>query len=356
MIPNDIDAHPARANRIVGGLFGLECALHSPGKPPRFMTGREVFLVNARSCIWLLIQRLRPPQVWVPSYLCHTILSAIDPNITVLRYYEVNYDLKVISNEWVSEVTSGDLVILIDYFGFPYDHKLGACIKEKGAWVLEDASQALLSTHVGHQSDFVLYSIRKWIGVPDGGILRFPEGTPLDDMSLEAPRPTWWLKAFYATILRRQFDEGHPTREWFHLYREAEESAPTGPYAMSQLSRNVIECCVDYSTIAGRRVENYRRLLSGLADYAVLPVLEESVVPLGFPVRVQRRDEVREALFRHEIYPPVHWQIEGVVPAGYRDSHRLSRTIMTIPCDQRYTEGDMERVVRIFLQQARRHP
>ena len=44
-------------------------------------------------------------------------------------------------------------------------------VKKCGAWLLEDACQALLSDEVGRFSDFVLYSPRKFLGVPDGGVL-----------------------------------------------------------------------------------------------------------------------------------------------------------------------------------------
>jgi hypothetical protein len=99
-------------------------------------------------------------------------------------------------------------VIFIDFFGFPHDRQLAAYVKEKDAWVLKDACQALLSSHAGESSDFVLFSLRKWIGVPDGGILRVPESFPFIDISLEPPPATWWLKALQAAILRREFDDG----------------------------------------------------------------------------------------------------------------------------------------------------
>ena len=293
-------------------VLNARCSLRGLVAP--FLTGRDLYLVNARSGIWLLVNRLRPKQVWIPSYLCHTILGAIDPKAAIPRFYEVDYDLKVRSEQWVSEVKSGDLVIFIDYFGFPYDKTLGTRIKEKGAWILEDASQALLSAHVGNHSDFALYSLRKWIGVPDGGILRLTEDFPRHDIYLEAPQSTWWLKAFYATVLRREFDEGLPTREWFQLFRESEDAGPTGPYAMSQLSRAIVEYSVDYMVIANRRRDNYRTLLEGLEDYALFPEIDSVVVPMGFPVRINNRDSVRQSLFKHEIYPPVHWPIEDMFP------------------------------------------
>jgi hypothetical protein len=342
-------------NSIIGGLFGLECTPQPQELTPPFLTGRDVFLANARSGIWLLVNQLQPLHVWVPSYLCHTIIGAINLNITELRFYDVDYDLTVRSNEWVSEVASGDLVIFIDYFGYPHDHLLSARVKEKGAQVMEDASQALLSCHVGANSDFVLFSPRKYIGVPDGGILRVPESFPMRDISLEMPPTAWWLKALQTVILRREFDDGLPSREWFRLFREAEDATPIGPYAMTQLSRTILEYSVDYSLIAQRRIDNYCTLLERLAAYALFPRIETDVVPLGFPVYVANRDAVRQTLFDHEIYPPLHWEIENVVPPEYEESHRLSRQIMTLPCDQRYGTKDMERIADVFLQSSPRH-
>jgi len=345
-------SRPVPGGSIIGGMFGLESTLQPQELPPPFLTDRDVLLANGRCGIWLLVNRLRPRQVWVPSYLCREgILEAIDPKVTVARFFEIDYNLKVRSHQWVSEVASGDLVIFIDYFGFPYDRQLAAEVKGRGAWVLEDACQALLSGHVGVYSDFVLFSVVKWIGAPDGGILRFPESIPVSGISLKTPATTWCLKALEASVLRREFDDGLPTRErWFKLFREKEDTMPLGPYAMSQLSQGIMNSSVDYSLIAERRVDNYGMLLERLAQYAIFPRIEPDVVPLGFPVRVANRDAVRKALFEHQIYPAVHWSIDGVTPGEYEDSHRLSRHIMTLPCDQRYGPEDMERIAEVFLE------
>lgn len=341
---------------IIGGLFGLEGALHPREITPPFLTGRDIFLVNGRCCIWLLVDRLRPRRVWVPSFLCgEGILAGIDPNITAVRFYEVDYDLNVRSREWISEVASNDLVIFIDYFGYPSDRQCAAGVREKGAWVLEDACHALLSDQVGRDSDFVLFNMVKWIGVPDGAILRFPEKIPLNDLFLETPAPAWWLKALQSSVIRREFDDGIPTREWFQLFRATENTMPVGPYAMSQLSQTIMKYSVDYSAIAKKRVNNYTVLLERLEEYALIPRVEPGVVPLGFPIRMANRDAVRQALFDDRIYPPVHWSLDGFVPARYEDSFRLSRDIMTLPCDQRYGPEDMERMAATILRKAARH-
>jgi len=356
-VPSPDTDHPKKATSIIGGMFGLEPAFHSQEGSPPFLTGSELLLNNGRSCIWMLVNLLRPPQVWVPSYLCpEGIVAAIDTSETVLRFFEVDRDLNIPSDRWVSEVSQGDLVIFIDYFGLPFDRQRAIDVKKNGAWVVEDACQALLSGYVGKSSDFAFFSLIKWIGVPDGGILRFPESAPMNGASLEAPQPAWWLKALEASVLRREFDDGLPTRDrWFKLFREAEDTMPIGPYAMSQMSQTIMKYSVDYEFVAKRRGDNYRGLLAKLADFAIFPDIEPGIVPLGFPVRVKNRDAIRQTLFDHHIYPPVHWDIDGVVPPRYEDSHQLSRQIMTLPCDQRYGPEDMERMIKVFMRAVQQH-
>jgi dTDP-4-amino-4,6-dideoxygalactose transaminase len=249
---------------------------------------------------------------------------------------------------------------LIDYFGFPTESTCAREAKKRGAWLCKDASQALLSERVGELCDFVLFSPRKFVGVPDGGILVAKE--PLAPIELQSPPAEWWLNAFEAVMRRRDFDRDYHTlrgcplaaggnRRWFELFRQSEAQAPIGRYAMSELSRRLLAHSFDYSAIARRRLENYQVLASHLSQIALKPTLLEGVVPLGFPIVLRERDKIRQALFEHEIYPPVHWPIAGIVPAKFQDSHRLAADLMTIPCDQRYEKEEMEWVSQIILNQ-----
>jgi hypothetical protein len=344
--------------KIIGGMFGLGRNGFYNDLPP-FLKGKSLLLANARSGIALLERKLAPSQIWFPSYLCDVMLRAVTPrkeNRTQIRFYGINYELEISSLEWVKEVQEGDLVVFIDYFGFPYDKRYVIEAKRKGAWVLEDASQALLSVHIGEDSDFVLYSPRKWIGVPDGGILVINDEdmSSLLEVELEKPPAEWWLDAFSAAVLRREFDLFGGNRQWFQLFRQADVDAPIGAFAMSELSQMLLRYGFDYSSIAQKRIENYRALDKILGDYLVFPSLPEGVVPLGFPIRVKNRDHVRQKLFGHNIYPPVHWPIPNVVPEEFIESHQLAEDIMTLVCDQRYDPDDMKRMAKVVLQEVQR--
>ena len=275
------------------------------------------------------------------------MVDVVDEQRCRLRFYEADYNLQIHGERWIDGVAPGDLVIFIDYFGFSTDRHCMASVKERKGWVLEDACQAMLSKHVGAGADFVLFSPRKFVGVPDGGILQIRCDGFDEAFSSEKPPTPWWLKAFAAVLHRRDFDRGSFRDDWFQQFREAEAESPVGYFAMSELSQTILTHGVDHSTHATLRRENYAFLLSHLGDYAMFPHLPDDVVPLGFPIRIASRDSVRHRLFQHEIYPPVHWPIAGIVPDEFRDSHRLAEEIMTLPCDQRYSLDDMARMASL---------
>lgn len=341
---------PETTPPIVGGMFGLPEITIKTGTIPGFLDSRSLLLANARSGISVLIDLLSPCQIWLPSYLCASMLQSTVGKRIKVRFYEVNFDLAVKSVDWLNDVQPGDLVVVIDYFGFECPGDCVKKVKEQGAWVLEDACQALLSNDVGRFADFVLFSPRKFVGVPDGGILHFKHPLETDRIHLKPPPADWWLKTFYASVMRREFDNYGENRKWFELFQETNDESPVGHYAMSELSRMLLQNSFDYVPIARRRIENYQYLTDRLGDLAIFPVLPTQTVPLGFPIRINERDRVRHALFEHQIYPPLHWPVPEIVPTSFKDSYTLGGEIMTLPCDQRYSLEDMERMAHVLLE------
>ena len=69
------------------------------------------------------------------------------------------------------EIERGDLILTIAYFGFRTAQALHREARRKGVWILEDACQAFLLKGEGPDIDYSLYSPRKIMGAPDGGLL-----------------------------------------------------------------------------------------------------------------------------------------------------------------------------------------
>ena len=122
---------------------------------------------------------------------------------------------------------------------------------------------------------------------------------------------------------------------------------PVACVPMSEYTKTQLAWFIDFDNESSKRIFNYDYLLANLSDIALIEN-RKGAVPLGFPVVIGNRDEVRKRLYEQKIYPPVHWDIIGVVPPSYNGSHRLSQDIMTLPCDGRYGEEDMERMITVL--------
>lgn len=69
-----------------------------------------------------------------------------------------------------------------------------------------------------------------------------------------------------------------------------------------------------------------------------------------FPVYIPEiRDSIRKELIENRIYCPVHWPAPVQLDVAAREkSENIYNQIMSIPCDQRYKEQDMKRLVDII--------
>jgi hypothetical protein len=340
---------------IIGGMLGLEVEDRGAPHPgfggfAEFETPRAFYLANARSCIYAAVIALRPPTVWMPSYLCGAMVDAVRAGGCAERFFPLDSHLRIASWEWLNEVLPGDLVILIDYFGFGSSPEYAARIRRAGALILEDAAQAFFIDPMTSDADLIIYSPRKFLGVPDGGVLVLAGDTALSLPALAQPPSEWSLQTFIACLKRRDFDSYRVESDWFARSQAAESASPIGLYRMSDLSFALLQSGFDFPAIARKRRANYAFLAEVFRTSAVYPDLRDDVVPLGFPLRISKRDVVRQFLFTHHIYPPVHWPIDNVVPSSFVESHQLSRELLTLPCDQRYDQADMQRMVAAMNQ------
>ncbi len=314
---------------------------------PSFWPENSLALTTARSGIRLVLESRRLRRIWLPSFLCGAIIDAAAAAKAEPRFYEVNERLSPSAGGWLQRVEPGDMVVFIDYFGFPAPEDLMKRAKDHGAVVLEDACQALFSP-CGSVADYVLYSPRKFVGVPDGGILVCRPGDAMGTVRLRAGAEHWIQKSLLAGKQRAEFDRTGKDKGWFKLFQEAETLCPVEPFSMSGFTQQRL-CMYNFADIAEKRRTNYLALACDLAELALFPGLPDGVVPLGFPVTVNDRDRVRGILFENRIYPPVHWRIDDIVPPEHRASHRLASEIMTLPCDQRYAREDMRRMSKVLL-------
>lgn len=334
-----------------GGVFALSDAVFAHFDKDARPSGLEGALLsfNARSALSLLLQYRQPAKVWLPAYLCPALLTALPPDQN-WEYYALNGHLQLGDAGWLEQLSPGDLVVAIAYLGFAPDPGWLAELRARGAEILLDASQALYLKPT-HSQDYLLYSPRKWGGLSDGGILLGPN---LPDSPLTTGPPPAWALMHKAQGLRREYEVlsmPNPAlqAEWFGLFRQAEALQPVAGWAITGDSLARLKPLWEDPTIPVQRRDNYQRLCSALGEWALFPDLPPETVPLGFAICATQRNALQAKLAEARIYCPVYWDLAEHVPSSFEDSHRLSAQILSLPCDQRYTAEDMDKIAAQVL-------
>jgi dTDP-4-amino-4,6-dideoxygalactose transaminase len=278
------------------------------------------YTANARSAIYVAFKMCNPQTIWFPSYTCVSVLHEEFP----VRFYAVSQFLKPER----PPIKPGDLVVAIEYFGFPIDDEFEEHVKHHRGILLKDKSQSLFSRPSG---DFAVYSLVKQMGFSDGGLLyhngEAPELTQVD------------LPDAHFRELRLKYDQGEQN-DWYQEYlRFKAKPQPFGLFAMSEATRANLG--QRYEQMGIRCRENYAKLQESLKP--IFDVKDEC--PSGFPVISSDRDNLQKRLAESRIYCPIHWDLKDKIPKSFRDSYDLSSKILTIPCDWRYGEKDMEYII-----------
>lgn len=331
--------------RPIGGFFGL--ALNDVPPPADSVWAswtRQGALAltawTARAALARLIAAKEPPRVWLPAYVCRDIVS-VAPSSTV-RLYPLDRERPSPDVQFLREhVRPGEMVVAIDYFGWPPSRDFIAFVagRPEVIWV-EDRAQCLWTDHPAW-APWLLYSPRKLLGVPDGGMLISTRGqaAPLkvcghSDVSWVTPE-----------LMRFEDAEETDNAAWYRAFklREAHSSAEALP--MSRLSKALLQR-IPLGPLVQARQRNYAYLARELGVYAAWQRDVPRTAPFGFVIAVDDAEAVAAALASERIFCARHWA-PADLPSDRADfawEHQLARRSLTLPCDHRY---DAEMLVRL---------
>jgi hypothetical protein len=324
--------HPV--DRAIGGYFGCE-ADRGAGGGLEHLAGAIAY-ESARQAIVAVLRAAGAKTVWVPHFTCGAVVDALAFAGAQIAPYALNADRSVPENLPISDA---DWVMCIDYFGL----NAAACdatIARLGAHrVLVDASQALF--HRPRAGASTVYSPRKFAGLPDGGLLVTPHAPPAPPPGLEEA----------SRARTRHLDDRAQGRvtEGRAAFQAAEASLRAcAPRSMSDTTARMLGA-IDFARIGERRRANYARLLGALRNQGFrIPALPVDAVPLCCPVGDVDGGSLRAGLASRNIFSPTYWP-DATVPADDPIGSALRHRTLYLPCDHRYGESDMARVVDALL-------
>jgi hypothetical protein len=316
--------------QAIGGYFDLEFPA-----PKGLLYSDAVNFQSARAAFLALLRVGRPRRVWMAYYTCRTMLASLRQAGIQVCFYSIDQHFRIVGD---ISLRAGDWVVYTNYFGVCTDYAASVIERFGRQRVVIDASQALFSGPFDCLA--TIYSPRKFLGVPDGGLLisDLPVNEPaqVDEGSFERSIPLLKRAAFSPECA-------------YADHRRAEMTLfDQEPAAMSTLTRRVLES-IDYAEVRRKRSSNFSYLHRSLGQKNCLKLdLDHVDGPMCYPFFVDSGG-LREALIAERIYVPTYWNdVLEHVSSGSAEVLLVER-LVPLPCDQRYGEDEMARVVNACL-------
>lgn len=328
----------------IGGFFGLEMPTGPPGPGADFGGAHRLRFWNARSALAHLLGAVGAQRVWMPAYICVEAAAAAAQDGREALFYPVGANLIPDGQALAQDLRAGDAVLGVDYFGVRSDTLPDLARRLADVTWIQDRAQALWPDPAPWGSH-VLYSPRKVVGAPDGGLLVSRDG--------QLPPPAWAPDLDQSRLepsrMRGDDPQGLHNDTWFPAYRAAEAAMSSAPRPMSELSQAVVGA-LDIAAVAHRRRRNAETLLGYIGEAALFPAERLLAgAPIGVPVLTADAGVVAERMARSRVFCARHWAELPSPAAEFPVEHELSRRLLTLPCDHRYDASDMARVAETFL-------
>jgi len=294
-------------------------------------------------------------RLWMPSYFCQEVVASTKTAIELAIYSDTP---ETVPDFGDVQVRPGDAVFIANYFGLR-----SRIVPPAAAVIVEDHTHDPWSGWSrGSGADFCLASLRKTLPVPDGGLVWSPRGhvlPPVREVTTE--RATASSNRTAGMLLKRLYLEGGAiSKEQFRaLLLAGDEQIASGAISGMLAFTEALLGALPVREWRLQRRRNHQAFLAHFqsARPETLRVLHchanEDMAAFSIIVIVDqpaRRDAIRQRLIAQRIYPAVLWPLEQLELDGVPWAHvQLSRCMLSLHCDFRYTTTDLVRVADALL-------
>lgn len=320
-----------------------------------------------------------------PAFHCGVEVEAARLAGYGVDFYDVKPDLRIDFEDLARRVnTQSRALVIIHYFGLmqEVDKALELC-RAHHLILIEDCAHALYSSLrgklAGRSGAFGVYSLRKSIGLPDGGALICNSFDFRDPHKGKGSLKTLWLKAAVRSVFEYEAGDsgslaGGLSRCVLSLREasrvETERALPLDGSdqgvswrpstdireyrgRMSEFSRGLMRT-EQYTTIVTKRRRNFRILdkaIRGLPGVAAKGwPLDEGACPLCYVIDTDNRDRLVGALRRRKVDPYVFgaWPHPLLPTNEFPHAAYLRSRLMGLPVHQQLSELDLDRIATEF--------
>ena len=314
----------------MGGAIPLQEPADNAVFPFPYPENAHTIWVNSgRAALQCLLQALpmRPARVWLPRYICNTLMQATERLQLPAKLYDIDARLYPVIPD---DIGREDILVAVNYFGLT-PHAVEYAAQAAPCPVIMDATTAFYSPPPAGVAAF--YSPRKFTGLAEGGIATAPY-----ELRLQLPQNP--DSDYLSRVLLQNCNESN--------VQQAEDALTSPPCRMGNTTRRLMQS-TDWALAGRRRLQNYRTLHDALAEINRLTLPPNPAhAPMCYPL-VSGIPELRDALIDQGVRLPLYWPEVIETTDALQTENRLARTLLPLPLDQRYGEDDMRKLIRMIL-------
>lgn len=290
-------------------------------------------LNTARNCFEYVLRARSYTKVYIPYYTCEVMLEPIQRLGIGYAFYHINEKLEPTTFPKLNE---NEAFLYTNYFGLKQD-----CVKrlasEYGGRLIVDNAQAFFAEPLEGIDTF--YSARKFFGVPDGAYLYINK--PLEQ-ELEQDRSCEKM-----SHLLKRIDLG--AEAGYQDFRKNDDALCNQEIKkMSKLTEAIL-CGVDYEAARGRRRVNYQWLHEALGNSNRMRLnMDEDCIPMVYPYLTDD-GALKQKLIERRIFVATYWPNIMAWITEEMVERELADRLVPIPCDQRYSQNDIQRIIQTVL-------
>lgn len=320
-------------NKAIGGYFELADLVEKGGFP--HCDG--VLLNTGRNALEYILRSMSEvKRVYLPYYTCKVVLEPLKKLNIPYTYYHINASFEIADE---LNLQNGECIIANNYFGIK-DAYIQQLAERYGDRLIVDCAQAFFAKPIPGIKAF--YSMRKYVGVADGGVAYMGN---LPDNLVEVKEVEKTDEHDSHLFKRKQYG----AEAGFADYQANEKKLDNQPIRLMSVQTRWLLDHVDYAKVIIRRRENYQYLHEtlGVENALTLPNMDFLSCPMVYPYMTKDND-LKRRLISERVFVATYWPnvFEWSNPDNWE--YQLAERTVFIPIDQRYGQEDMQRVIEII--------
>ena len=311
----------------IGGYFELDL-------PDRggFLHDDGVLLNSGRNALEFVLMSLRDVQhLYVPYYTCDVVMEPIRKLVIPYSFYHIDNRLELKEKMTLQD---GDYLLYTNYFGIK-DAYVKQLVEQYGSKLIVDNAQAWFAEPINEIN--TVYSPRKYVGIPDGGIAYCPNELEINQFEQD-------LSFDRCSHLLKRIDMG-ATEGYADFKANSHKLCDQPIRRMSELTKAMLTS-IDFDVVKRKRISNFMRLHEALrsSNQFAMPDLSSFSCPMVYPY-LSNDASLKQRMIENKIFVATYWpNVKEWAEEGMIE-RILMEKLLPIPCDQRYESVEINRII-----------